>query len=151
MRRFCAALTLALLAAPAQAQTPQPPRVEVSSIEGGSAGADRALRELRAYLERNAVRFLAPGQSLAVLLTDDRAGHESRTPGSFGVRVISDTVPARIELRFVLKDSANAEIAAGSRSLRSPHYFTGDRGGDPLRFEKTLLDNWLAKEFGPRR
>ena len=38
--------------------------------------------------------------------------------------------------------------AEGMRRLRDPGYLLhGASGGDPLRFEKRLLDDWLAREL----
>ncbi|HUN67998.1 MAG TPA: DUF3016 domain-containing protein [Burkholderiales bacterium] len=138
---------------PAGTQTLAPPRVEASYVaDPRDPGNDRALEALKRHLERRAPRLLAPGQKLSVeILSVYRAGHKSWTPGNDGVRVITDGAPARIELAFTLTDGAEVLIAQGKRSLRSPTYFVADRGGDPLRFEKELLDDWLLKEFSPPR
>ena len=157
--RGIAPAALAAIAAaaclPALAQATERARVEASYVSDprGPAG-ERILQELKRYIERSAPKRLVPGQSLSVeLLHVYRAGHRSWTPGNDGVRVITDSSPARIELAFALSDGAGAVLAEGTRSLRNPDYFVADRGGggDPLRFEKALLDDWLAREFVPRK
>jgi len=149
------AAVLAACALPAQAQAPASAsaRVEASyAVNPRDPGNERFLEALTRHLERRAPRLLAPGQKLSVeILSVYRAGHRSWTPGNDGLRVITDGAPARIELAFTLSDGAGVPIAQGKRSLRSPAYFVGDRNGDPLRFEKELLDDWLTKEFGPAR
>jgi hypothetical protein len=142
----------ALLGLPAGAQAPDPARVEVTYVANPRApAAERILQDLRTYLERRAAGMLGPGRKLSVqLLSVYRAGHRSWTPGNDGVRVVTDATPARIELAFRLRDAAGAATSEGTRLLRSPDYFVADRGGDPLRFEKALLDDWLAREFEQR-
>ncbi len=144
-------LALAFLCAPVQAG--EVARVEATYVvDPRDAASERVLQGLKVHLERQAPKLLAPGQQLSVeILSVYRAGHRSWTPGNDGVRVVTDSTPARIELSFRLQDAAGIQLAQGTRLLRSPDFFLADRGGDPLRFEKDLLDTWLAREFAPRR
>lgn len=152
MRIYLLAL---LLSAPfaAYCQTAATPRVDATYVANPrDLRGERFLQELTRHLGRRAPAVLAPGQQLSVeLLSVYRAGHSSWTPGNDGIRVITDSAPARIELAFTLRDAAGTTLAEGTRSLRSPNYFAADSGGggDPLRFERKLLDDWLGKEFGP--
>ena len=61
----------------------------------------------------------------------------------------------KAELQFVRYEldgvSPDATLLEGTRSLRNPDFFVADRGGDPLRFEKDLLDDWLKREISWRR
>ena len=121
-------------------------------VDSRDPASERVLLGLKLHLERQAPKQLALGQKLSVeILSVYRAGHRSWTPGNDGVRVVTDSTPARIELAFRLMDTAGAQLAQGTRLLRSPDFFLADRGGDPLRFEKELLDTWLAREFAARR
>jgi hypothetical protein len=149
---LAAALFLSVTApVPAQA----PARVEATYVANPrDIRGERVLQELTRHLGRRAPAVLAPGQQLSVeLLSVYRAGHNSWSPGNDGVRVITDSAPARIELAFTLRDADGATLAEGARSLRSPEFFAGDSGGggDPLRFERRLLDDWLKAEFAARR
>jgi hypothetical protein len=148
MRSACLALLFLLLNQPALSQT-APPRVEASYVlDERDPSAERVLEELKRHIERRALPLLASGQELSVaLMSLHLAGQKSWTHGHNGVRVISDGTPVRIELAFRLTDSANGVVSQGTRLLRSPGYFVADRGNDPLRFEKELLDDWLSREF----
>jgi len=112
------------------------------------ADAVHGLPELQRHLEKQAARHIGAGQKLALTFTGvDRAGHE--TPA--GTRVVRDLEPARIELEFALVDASGKRIREGRRRLRSPAFFVDSRLTDPLHYEKTLLDDWLKREFGPAR
>ena len=155
--RFLAAAIPALaMCAQAQAETPAPaPRVDATYVANPrDMRGERVLQELSRHLGRRAPAVMSPGQKLSVqLLSVYRAGHNSWTPGNDGVRVITDSSPARIELAFTLSDASGATLAEGTRTLRSPEFFAADGGGggDPLRFERRLLDDWLKNEFPARR
>ena len=150
-------LLAALLAAPlaAYAQTAPAPRIDATYVANPrDVRGERVLQELTRHLVRRAPAALSPGQHLSVQLRSVyRAGHSSWTPGNDGVRVITDSAPARIELAFTLRDAAGATLAEGDRSLRSADYFAADSGGggDPLRFERKLLDDWLARDIAWRK
>jgi hypothetical protein len=150
--RLLALLLLACALAPL-ARALEPARVEATYVVNPrDPRGERVLAELARHLQRRGTAALAPGQKLSVeLLAVYRAGHRSWTPGNDGVRVITDSTPARIELAFQLRDAADATLAEGTRSLRNPDFFVADRGGDPLRFEKDLLDDWLKREISWRR
>jgi hypothetical protein len=129
------------------------PRVQATYVvDSRDPSVEPILAELKRHLEQRAPQVLQPGQKLAVALLAVRlAGERSGSLGQQGVRVYSDGAPARIELSFSLRDGAGAVLSQGARALRSPLNFVSEnRGSDPLRFEKSLLDDWLKQEFGAK-
>lgn len=109
--------------------------------------------DLATYLQKQAAKKLAPGQQLAITITDiRRAG--SYEPGRGinmdRVRIIKDIYPPRVTLNFKLQDANGQVIAEGERKLVDSAFLMG--GGsvmdtDPLRYEKRMLDDWLYREF----
>ncbi|MDQ8020820.1 MAG: DUF3016 domain-containing protein [Moraxellaceae bacterium] len=116
---------------------------------------DGWLAELARHIERQASRHLTGGQRLGITVTDiDRAGETEpwRGPRGADLRIVRDIYPPRIDLRFVLRDSTGAVLRQGERRLRDIDFMTRPgslHDGDCLRYEKTLLDDWLDREFGP--
>lgn len=116
---------------------------------------DGYLKTLKAYIEDRAGKQLAPGEHLAIVVTDiDRAGNFEPWHGvrMQDVRIIKDIYPPRINLNFTLTDASGKVLREGSRKLRDPA-FLSDSGyannTDSLRYEKALLDRWLRK--GPNQ
>jgi len=65
-------------------------------------------------------------------------------------RIYRDVYPPRIDLEFRLTDAEGRTVRSGQRRLRDPWYLTRvDLPlGDPLRYEKRLLQDWLREELG---
>ena len=114
------------------------------------------VEQLATYLRQRAQSRLAAGQRLQVNITDiQRAGNYEPWRGfAFNdTRFIRDVYPPRITLTFVLVGADGQVIAEGERKLTDPGFLTGSTtvgAGDPLRFEKRLIDRWLASEFTAR-
>jgi hypothetical protein len=93
------------------------------------------------------------GQSLVVSITEvDMAGNfEPLRTRLAEVRIVRDVYPPRIDLIFKWTDSGGAILKQGERKLRDLAFMTGANlyRGDPLRYEKALLDDWLDREFRP--
>ena len=110
--------------------------------------------ELRAWIAHEAPRFLPAGSKLTVVVTDvDMAGEFEpwhRTDAT-DIRVVREIYPSRVSLAFSLADDSGKVVKEGERKLVSTFLFSGSLfGGDgPLRYEKILLRDWLAREFGP--
>jgi len=165
--RLIRALTLACAAAATPLASAEAGRVEVvyvdpqqfTDVRDGFTPTDSArdfyLAEIRRYIERQAARRLADGEVLRVRITDVQlAGvYEARRAAVTDVRIIREVTPARIDLGFRLERADGAVAAAGERQLRSTGYPVGVRidPSDPLRYEKVLLDGWLAETFPQRR
>lgn len=112
---------------------------------------DAYLVDLHRHIERRALRLLADGHTLRILVTDiDMAGaFGASRRGLSDVRVIRDSHPPRIDLQFRI--DAGAMVKQGERRLRNLDFQTGGLmyRGDSLRYEKALLDDWLDRELGP--
>ncbi|MEI7036785.1 DUF3016 domain-containing protein [Fulvimonas yonginensis] len=168
MSRFRPRPTLALvllLATAAHAADPAPVTVrfdhpgnftetrEVHAFAPSESGNDY-LDTLARYIERRAASILAPGQHLEIVVEDvDRAGSYLPSLGSLHpVRIVEDLYPPRIRLRFRLFDEHGAVIREGERKLTDLAFLqdgaVAGRNTDPLRYEKRLIDRWLAK--GPQ-
>ena len=126
---------------------------DVGNSYSGSNETTRAtyLEELRKHIQRHASRLLADGQNLTVTIIDvDMAGSfEPWRPLMNDLRIVRDSYPPRIDLYFQLTDTDGAVIKNGKRELRDIAFLmtTIMYHNDPLRHEKTLLDNWLEREF----
>ena len=131
-----------------------------TDVRDGSLGSDRArdatLAELKDYIVRGARRYLAPGQVLAVTVTNvDLAGEFEPWRGAMfnDVRIVKEIYAPRIDLAVRLTDADGRILREGKRELRDPSFMmnlTIDPR-DPLRFEKILLADWLWREFRPAK
>ncbi len=108
------------------------------------------LVDLQKYVVDRAGRRLASGQQLDVNITDiKRAGDFEpwRGPNFNDIRIVKEIYPPRIDLNYVLKDSSGRVISEGNDKLTDLAFLrrTVRNSTDPLRFEKRLIDDWLAK------
>jgi hypothetical protein len=157
----------AAIAAPAAAQegpSPATSRVQVDYIQpekftdtgrywGGDKERAANLAELRRHLKQRAARLLPADQILSVSVTnvDIAGGFEPWRARIGDVRVVRDIYPARIDLSFRLTASDGSLVKQGERRLRDPFMSGGVvYRGDPLRYEKALLDDWLERELPAR-
>jgi len=125
-----------------------------SSMMASDKDRDNLLDDIRDYVVDQAPRFLSGGQTLTITFNDiDMAGDFEpwRGPSAQDVRIIKAIYPPRIALDFSLKNAAGAVVASGTRNLTDLAFmntlpvtvFRDDR----LRYEKTLLYNWISGEF----
>lgn len=111
------------------------------------------VRDIARHVATRAARALAPGERLAVRITDiERAGEfEPGRGGSDRVRIVRDIYPPRIELSYELRDAAGGVVASGERSLRDVGFLHRQAGtvtsGDPLRHEKRLVEDWVREDL----
>jgi len=127
----------------------------VDRFRGGRPAA-RLAGELREWIEREAPRHLPAGTRLTVTVTDvDMAGEFEpwRSTGLADVRIVREIYPSRVNLAFTLADENGKVVKEGERKLVSTMLYSDSlRGGDgPLRYEKTLLREWLVREFPAAR
>jgi hypothetical protein len=107
-----------------------------------------AVSELTGYIVRAAQSLLKPGASLRVEILDlQRAGIYNPLHGNAAnVRILKDTTPPRITLRYQLTGSGKPQ--AGREMLTDMNYLMNPSGrfsGDPFVYEKALLADWLRK------
>jgi DUF3016 family protein len=112
--------------------------------------ANDYLEPLKAYIAQRASRVLAPGQRLDIEVTDvDLAGEYEpwRGPRMDDIRVIKDIYPPRIDLDFTLYGADGQVLHQGHRTLRDMSFLSHNFGADQdsLRYEKSLIDQWLRK------
>lgn len=112
------------------------------------------VEELARYLRERAQRRLPEGERLEVELRDiDRAGEFEPWRGVefHDTRIIRDLYPPRIALAFRRLDAQGNVIAEGERDLTDGGFLlqSNINDSDPLRFEKRLIDRWLARELPP--
>lgn len=109
------------------------------------------VEQLATHLRERAQKRLPAGERLDVNLTDiQRAGNYEPWRGmQFNdTRFIRDIYPPRITLTVSRTGVDGTVIAQGERKLSDPGFMMGSTSGsDPLRYEKELLDRWLAREL----
>jgi hypothetical protein len=112
------------------------------------------LAQLSAYVANRAQRSLPPGEKLSVTITDVQlaGGFEPWHRGDLArTRIVRDTRPPRIDLRFKVEAASGGVIKEGERKLRDIAFLDHSvyHRSEPLAHEKNLIDTWLTKEFGP--
>lgn len=158
-----AALPLMKAASPAPTATPRAEVVFVApekftdvrdGYTSSDAGRDGILDQIRDYMLEEAKRFVPEGDKLFVSVTDiDLAGDFEpwRGPRWDDVRIVKDIYPPRINLSFRLTDATGKVLKEGKRNLSDLAFMmkiTTTFRDDPLRHEKTLIDDWFRDDFG---
>lgn len=151
-------LLLAMTGAPAEAKVD----VEFANPEKYSDIANRwkgprefedGINGLRAALIQRGEAVLAPGQDLLIVVTNvDLAGRIY--PNAFGgerIRMIKARFYPSIEFRYAVVENGGKIVREGFVNLSDPGFL--DRYNryfrdDILHFEKPMLDEWFAMEFG---
>ena len=129
-----------------------------TDLKSSSMGSDSdrvgLMDDIREYVVEQAPQFLGGGQVFSVAFNDiDMAGEYEPWRGAAlqDVRIIKEIYQPRIALDFSLKDAGGAVIASGSRSLVDTNFMSNVPvtvfRDDRLRYEKTLLNTWLGREF----
>lgn len=117
------------------------------------SGRSAYLEQLRDHLLEQAPRYLLEGQRLEITFTDiDLAGDFElwRGPQYFDVRMVRDIYPPRLEFSFRLLDATGKGVKEARRTLLDLAFqlrASGWSQHDPLRYEKSMLDDWLREEF----
>lgn len=111
---------------------------------------ENAMSELQRHIEKLAARDL-PGKQLKIEFTDvDLAGElEPRAAAVNRVRVLRTVTIPRLDFKYSLTENGK-EIAAGEAKLKDMNYQSSVNryfDSEPLRYEKRLLDEWVAKDL----
>lgn len=156
---------LAAVGAICAGDAPKPaPRAEVAFVHpenftdvkddmiGTEKGRDATLGLLREYLVSRSGHYVPEGQLLTVTVTDvDLAGEFEPWHGgnSQDIRIVKDIYAPKIDLSFKLADASGKVLQEGTRQLRDLAFLMklSINRDDPLRHEKTLLDDWLRRDF----
>lgn len=114
---------------------------------------ERFLNQLTAHFNKLGQQLPA-GQVLRIAVDDiDMSGRMVRTNGVPAMQTVRSAVDwPRIELRFEVE--SNGEIVrSGAIQLRDMAYLRNSRhysSGDPLRFEKHMIDVWFNAVVAPQ-
>jgi hypothetical protein len=118
---------------------------------------DQWMQSLGDRLRKTADRILPLGQQLRVHVDDiSLAGRLQPVyrPGQQDMRVMKEAYWPWMNLHFTLLAADGATIREGDAKLGDPSYLRRDVASDPndpLRYDKRMIDEWLRKEFGPKR
>jgi len=113
---------------------------------------------LAEHVRKYATPRLSAGERLDIDITDiELAGDYEpwRGPEFQDTRFIREIYPPRITLTFTRTGPNGEVIAQGERKLVDPGFMMGSStaglGSDPLRYEKAMLQQWLARELPKRQ
>jgi hypothetical protein len=145
----------ATLAATAEIEFVRPEKFTDAGTPRQFVDRDANLTNLKNHLVKQAASMLPAGQKLFIQVTDvDLAGSfEPWQLYSREVRIVKEIYPPKIDLKFRLVGADGSLVKEGERSLRDPGFMSGPSmgyGGDNLRYEKVMLDEWMEKEFSSK-
>jgi hypothetical protein len=108
------------------------------------------LDDIKAYLVAQFDKRL-PGRDVRIDVTDvDLAGEiEPVGWGGQWLRVMRSVTSPSIELSYEVREGGKV-VQQGKTRLRDMNYqdgFNNFSSGDPLRYEKQMLDRWMRQEF----
>jgi Protein of unknown function (DUF3016) len=122
---------------------------------GNRSEAERGdwVTDIARYLRQRAEKKLPSDERLEVTITDiRRAGNFEPWRGIEyrDVRILRELYWPRIAIEFKRTRADGSVVAEGQRVLSDPSYlgsasFAGE--GDPLRYEKALIDRWVRREL----
>jgi len=114
---------------------------------------DQTLGNLQAFIVREAQRHLAPGQDLKVEIIDvDLAGRTNTFLNPNDIRLMTSVDSPAIKLRYTLSENGRTLVSREERVIDLNYQMSIGLSGnsDPLRYEKSMLRNWMGKRFGRR-
>ena len=118
-------------------------------------GQEANLEGIEQYVQKQAKQYLPADQKLEITFTNiDLAGEfEPWGAGMNDIRIVKDIYPPRIDLQFRVMDASGNVIKEGERKLRDLSFMMNLRlnKDDPLRYEKTLIDDWMRKDVRPTK
>lgn len=123
-------------------------------VDAGAPGLvrERTLLALAREIERRAPACLRRGETLALRVFDlDLAGSPDWLRAGDGPRVMRERDWPRIEFEYVLRGDAGGVLDAGRLQLSDMNYLWRSarlgQGGDPLRYEKAMLKDWMERRL----
>jgi len=116
---------------------------------------DATLNQFRRLFEQLGARYLKPGQSLTIEVLDiDLAGEiEPWHRRLNDVRILRDTTPPRIRMRYVLRRNGRV-LARSEETVSDMNYLmrpSARLSGERLAYEKDMLRDWFRARFTPSR
>ena len=145
----------AAVAATAEVEFVKPEKFTDAGTPRQYVDRDANLTNIRDHFVKQAASLLPADEKLYIRVTDvDLAGaFEPWQLYSREVRIVKEIYPPRFDFSFRLVRADGSVVKEGERSLRDPGFMSGPSfgyGGDNLRYEKVMLDEWFEKEFGKR-
>jgi hypothetical protein len=142
----------AAVAATAEVEFVKPEKFTDAGTPRQYVDRDANLTNIKNHLVTQAASLLPADEKLVMQVTDvDLAGaFEPWQLYSREVRIVKEIYPPKIDFRFKLVRADGSIVKEGERSLRDPGFLSGPSmgyGGDNLRYEKVMLDQWFEKEF----
>lgn len=110
-------------------------------------------QDVAAYLQQLGERYLPPGYSLKIEISDiDLAGrYEPWHAGAYHVRYMRDITWPRIHLHYQLQDDNGNTVMQQEERISDMNYLHRVRlqsYSDRLYYEKAMLRDWFRERFG---
>ena len=122
---------------------------QYNSSDFGSATPEATLSELAGHLQKLGARLLKPNQSLRIdILRVDLAGMIEPF-GTQQIRVMRDSTPPRIRLRYVLTQGGRV-LQRDEETLSDINYLMNSARASSsgrLFYEKEMLTDWFRRRF----
>ncbi len=108
-----------------------------------------AMKQLEEHIKRQADRELA-GKQLKIEFTDiDLAGELEPRVAANRIRVLRTVTIPRLEFTYTLSENGKV-LEQGKAAINDMNYQNSTNryfDSEPFRYEKKLLDDWMAKEL----
>ncbi len=118
-------------------------------------GAAANLEGIEQFVQKQAKKYLPTDQKLEITFTNiDLAGEFEPWGATMDdIRIVKDIYPPRIDLNFRVIDASGHVIREGERKLRDLSFMMNLNlnNNDPLRYEKTLIDDWMRQDVRPTK
>lgn len=111
------------------------------------------LKDIQAHLVAEAGKLL-PGRDVRFDVTDVDLAGEVEPFGRHGqwMRVMRTVTLPAIAMKYEIREGGKV-VRQGEVKLRDMDYqnsFNSYSSGDPLRYEKRMIDRWMVQEFSPK-
>lgn len=110
---------------------------------------DTALKQLEDHFKTLAAREL-PGKQLKIEVTDiDLAGEVEPRARSDRLRILRSVTIPRMSFNYTLSENGQV-LKSGKADIKDMNYQSGANryfDSEPLRYEKKMIDDWMAKEL----
>lgn len=111
------------------------------------------LKDLQAHMVAQSAKVL-PGRDVRFDVTDVDLAGEIEPFGRQGhwMRVMRTVTLPGLVMKYEVREGGKV-VRQGEVKLRDMDYqnsFNSYSSGDPLRYEKRMIDRWMAQEFSPK-
>jgi Protein of unknown function (DUF3016) len=114
-------------------------------------GKDKIMESLRDYITQRATAFLPSGDSLYVTFINVKlAGVFAVGELAPGGRTVTAGTPPVFMFGWAVTDPSGKVVRRAWEKLEEPYFmglFRNADPGDPLRFEKAVLDDWMRNNL----